>query len=110
MNLGSIALMGILYVAKMIFVFVILFPLKSWFSKSVPSFERYYIRYKTQLFFSDFLTIIFEAYLELLLTLMLYWDVSKTNLDYNTGNSVMSYFILAFLTVLVPSFIVYVLI
>ena len=72
MNLGSIALWGMFYICKMIFVFVILLPLKCCCGNRVPAFKKYYDRYKTQLFWSDILSILFEAFLELLLMFAIY--------------------------------------
>ena len=105
MNLGSLVLWILLYIFKLAITFFVLFPVK----KCFPKLKELYQQFVSQLFFDDLLSILFEAYLELLLMIMLYQDVIYQNPDRNSMNTIICNLTLIFSLIILPLSIVFVL-
>ena len=104
MNLGTVAFWMFVLFCKLIFVFLVLLPL----SKVSDAIKPYYLKFKNELFFSDFLQILLEANIEFLLMFTLYDLTPKQNLDFNYINDVISYVFFYIVTILLPICIIYV--
>ena len=104
MNLGTVALFVFIYIIKLIFVFCVLFPMQKCFN----SFNATYEKLKSQLFYSDLISIFLEANIEFFLMNMLYFDVPDKNYDKNTTNFSISLIFFIIISVFLPSSIIYV--
>ena len=106
MNLGSQSLFIFVMIVKIIVMFTLIWPL----SKCFPSFKKKFEEMKLNLFFNEFFLIVFEGYFSILLCSFFNLSAPDMNLDKNLINTLISYFFLVILLILVPGALVYIIV
>lgn len=104
LNLGTISLWLMIYFTKFIILLFVLFPLR----KSIKG-KKYFKQMKNQLFFSEFLTLFLECYLELIICGFLIWEVPPSHLDNQLYSKVISVILMFIAVIIIPGFIIFIL-
>jgi hypothetical protein len=104
--MGTVTLTFIIYIIRVIFVFVLLWPL------SKCKFKRFRRFFKRQLkapYFRSIITVVFEVYLELMVIGLISLYTPRGNKDFNAQTFVVGVFLLNLTFLVIPTIMVYVL-
>ena len=93
------------YCAKLVFIFMVVWPLKFFAPKLNPFFKKA----KKSLFFDDFFAIIYEGYFIFIICCLFNLLAPTENHDNNLTNKILGYSLLFITIIFVPSILVYLL-
>ena len=104
LNLGSLFILFALYLAGIVFTFVILWPLKK-YGFAVKNTFNYLVNY---FFFSKLFDVIFSTYFAFVLVSVLNLNSSPSDIHYHEKTIVFSSILLAFCVAIIPGLVLYV--
>ena len=104
MNLKTLTALQIYYFIRLLTLFAILYPLKTFSNqrKKIKKYKRWFKTLFRQLIFSEILIIYFGSLLELLIAGALFWDTPKDNKEYNFLNKVIAFYFIIVPTLGLP--------
>ena len=103
-NLGTLAIVLASYILKLMVVFLVIYPA----SYRCESLKKIYKKSKKQLFFTDFLSFIFEGYFSFVFCSILNIAAPEGDPDKSVVNQIVSYILLIVCLLLLPASLIYI--